>query len=262
MFRNYKDIEQKIKETYKMSRKYQNIEFYDLMLSQYNTREKKKMNIWDAFDLLNNFIDNSDPDMELPNIYHLFQSAEAARKDNAEDWFQLTCLLHDLGKIMYIFGNDDTGTSVKQQWAIVGDTFILGCQIPDTIVFPEYNILNKDHQKYDNYGIYSRHCGLEKCKISWGHDEFLYRTLKNNENTLPPQAYYIIRYHSLYLWHSKNEYSHFENIYDTIMKPTVQRFNNYDLYSKENTKNKNIHELKEYYQKIFSKYFKNNDLYF
>ena len=30
------------------------------------------------------------------------------------------------------------------QWGIVGDTYITGCAIPETVVFPEFNGLNED----------------------------------------------------------------------------------------------------------------------
>ena len=43
---------------------------------------------------------------------------------------------------MYLFGDDETGTSIKEQWAVVGDTFILGCKIPDTIVLVLYSVSN------------------------------------------------------------------------------------------------------------------------
>lgn len=35
------------------------------------------MSFWDAFDHLTNYVDGSDPDISLPNEYHLFQTAEA-----------------------------------------------------------------------------------------------------------------------------------------------------------------------------------------
>ena len=130
--------------------------------------------------------------MDLPNIQHLFQSAEAARKDNLPEWLQLTCLIHDLGKIMYLFGNHETGTSMEQQWAIVGDTFVLGCRIPDTMVFPEFNKLNIDHNKYNELGVYHKHCGLDECKVSWGHDEFFIPNSEKITLILFLQNHYIL----------------------------------------------------------------------
>ena len=259
--RNYDDVSLNVRNSYKKSRMFQNVEFYNKMKNEYDNRNKELINIWDALNLLNHFVDQSDPDMTLPNIHHLFQSAEAARKDDQPEWLQFTCLIHDLGKIMHLFGSHETGTSIREQWAIVGDTFILGCKIPDTIIFPEFNNLNEDHKKYDKYGIYNKNCGLENCKISWGHDEFMYQTLKNNQIDLPEEALYIIRYHSLYLYHDKNEYEHLLNDYDKDMKYWVKLFNKYDLYSKEENK-LNIDKLKNYYDVLIKRYFKYENLYF
>ena len=54
----------------------------------------------EALDKLNDLIDESDPDLDLPNIIHAFQTAERIRLDHPnEDWFQLVGLIHDLGKV-------------------------------------------------------------------------------------------------------------------------------------------------------------------
>jgi inositol oxygenase len=255
-YRVYDDTKLKVKENYRLAREKQNLEFYTNMYDKYLERKKVEIDIWEVIEKLSDFIDVSDPDINLPNAFHLFQSAEAARKDMQPEWMQLICLIHDLGKIMYLFGNDVDGTSVEKQWAIVGDTFILGCKIPDTIVYPEFNNLNLDHLQYDKYGIYSQECGLDNCIVSWGHDEFLYQTLLNNEHSIPEIGLYIIRYHSLYLWHENNEYSHLENIYDKHSKKFVKIFNKYDLYSKTDD-NFDINSIKEYYEKLIKKFFKN-----
>lgn len=65
--------------------------------------DKFKMNIKDALLKLNDLIDESDPDSDLPNIVHAFQTAENIRKDYPDDdWFHLTGLIHDLGKVKKI----------------------------------------------------------------------------------------------------------------------------------------------------------------
>ena len=63
----------------------------------------------------------------------------------------------------------------------------------------------------------------------------------------------MIRFHSLYLWHDKNEYSFLENDNDKKYKSYVKLFNKYDLYTKDNSKN-NIDELKSYYKKLINKF--------
>ena len=251
------------------------------------------MNIWEAIELLDNFIDLSDPDISLPNIKHIFQTAEAIRKDELPDWMQLVGLIHDLGKMIYIRGNNEDGTTMEEQWGIVGDTFIVGCSIPNTIVYPEFNSLNFDHTKYDRnqqrdsftdidqkthirdriehrqssssnnevvlsdkFGLYYPNCGLDNCLASYGHDEYLYQVLINAKTTIPNEGLKMIRYHSMYVWHTYNEYEHFMNEEDYKTKDWVKLFNKYDLYSKSNKpydKNE-IDELKKYYTPIIKKY--------
>ena len=49
---------------------------------------------------------------------------------------------------------------------------------------------------------------------------------------MPIEAEYIIRYHSLYLYHSSDSYDYLLNDKDKKMKKIVKEFNQYDLYSK------------------------------
>lgn len=74
------------------------------------------------------------------------------------------------------------------------------------------------------YGMYEPNCGLDNLLLSWSHDEYLYQVLKHNRSTLPEEAFYMIRYHSFYPWHSGNEYEHLVNEYDNCMKPWVLEF--------------------------------------
>lgn len=57
----------------------------------------------------------SDPDVSLPNLVHLYQTAEGVREMGLPDWMQLTGLLHDLGKVIYKRGCDEDGTSSAKQ---------------------------------------------------------------------------------------------------------------------------------------------------
>lgn len=53
------------------------------------------MSIWECCELLNEYVDESDPDLDEPQIQHLLQSAEAIRRDYPdEDWLHLTALIH------------------------------------------------------------------------------------------------------------------------------------------------------------------------
>ena len=94
------------------------------------------MGIWEAMEFLNTLVDDSDPDTELSQIEHLMQTAEAIRADGHPRWFIVTGLIHDLGKILCLFG--------EPQWAVVGDTFPVGCRFSERIVFHEFFQHNPD----------------------------------------------------------------------------------------------------------------------
>ena len=153
---------------------------------------------------------------------------------------------------------------MKEQWGMVGDTFIVGCQLPEKIVFPEYNKENKDkdNPKYSTkLGIYSKNCGLENVKCSWGHDEYLYQVLKHNQCNLPEEALYIIRYHSLYSYHTNGEYQYFVNQKDKEYFKWLKLFNKYDLYTKSEEVTLD-EETKKYYQNLVNKFLNNGVLNF
>ena len=75
------------------------------------------MSLWEAVEFLNTLIDDSDPDIELDQLQHLLQTSEAIRSDGHPDWFVLTGFLHDVGKVLCLFG--------EPQWAVVGILFLL-----------------------------------------------------------------------------------------------------------------------------------------
>ncbi|RZR87810.1 hypothetical protein BHM03_00015269 [Ensete ventricosum] len=65
------------------------------MREKYGKLDRVEMSIWECIELLNEFVDESDPDLDEPQIEHLLQTAEAIRKDYPnEDWLHLTGLIH------------------------------------------------------------------------------------------------------------------------------------------------------------------------
>jgi hypothetical protein len=51
--------------------------------------------------------------LQHPNLVHMLQTAEAMRSAGHPDWFQLVGLLHDMGKIMFLWGDRETGQEVR-----------------------------------------------------------------------------------------------------------------------------------------------------
>ena len=90
---------------------------------------RKVMTVWEALDFLNTLVDDSDPDVDFTQIEHAMQTAEAIRAANQPRWFIVTGLVHDLGKILCLFG--------EPQWAVVGDTFPVGCGWSPKIVYSD-----------------------------------------------------------------------------------------------------------------------------
>ncbi len=245
-YRNYDDpARDTVREFYRLNHTYQTFDFVMEKEATYKPLQKRKMKLWEAVEFLNTLIDDSDPDIDLDQTQHLLQTSEAIRADGHPDWFVLTGFLHDLGKILCLFG--------EPQWAVVGDTFPVGCAYSDKIVYPEFFKNNPDysHEVYSTkYGIYEPNCGLENVHLSWGHDEYLYHALKDY---LPESALYMIRYHSFYSQHREEAYGHLMSKHDHEMFKWVRAFNPYDLYSKSPVP-PNVEELRPYYEDLAAKY--------
>ena len=203
------------------------------------------MTVWDAMELLDQVTDHSDPDMVLSQRQHLLQTAEAIRADGHPDWFILTGLIHDLGKILCLFG--------EPQWAVVGDTFPVGCRFSDAVVYPEFFRFNPDYQNatyQTQFGIYARGCGLRNVHLSWGHDEYLYHIVKDR---LPEPALYIIRYHSFFAAYREGAYDYLMDDHDREMFAWIRKFNPYDLRAKSATL-LDVDALRPYYEALIDQY--------
>ncbi|SDW11119.1 inositol oxygenase [Hydrobacter penzbergensis] len=245
-YRNYEAPERDtVREFYKLNHTYQTYDFVVQKREDFLRFNRKEMSVWDAFQFLNQLVDDSDPDTDLDQFQHLLQTSEAIRRDGHPDWMVLVGLMHDMGKVLCLFG--------EPQWAVVGDTFPVGCAYSNKVVYSEFF---KDNPDYNNseyntqYGVYEPHCGLRNVKMSWGHDEYVYQMLKDH---LPEEGLYMLRYHSFYAWHRENEYSYLLDEHDKKMLPWVQLFNPYDLYSK-NPEPPDWEKLRPYYEALIAKY--------
>jgi inositol oxygenase len=245
-YRNYDEPQRdSVKEFYRLNHKYQTYDFVQQKRDNYLKFDKKEMPVWSAFDFLNQLVDDSDPDTDLDQWQHLLQTSDAIRRDGHPDWMVLVGLMHDMGKVLCLFD--------EPQWAVVGDTFPVGCAYSDKIVYPEFFAANPDYndKRYNTkYGVYEPNCGLDNVTMSWGHDEYVYHMLKDY---LPESALYMLRYHSFYAQHREHAYDHLMSEHDREMFKWVKLFNPYDLYSK-NPVPPNWKELKPYYQDLVAKY--------
>ncbi|KAI0078585.1 myo-inositol oxygenase [Panus rudis PR-1116 ss-1] len=248
-FRQYEAACDRVKNFYREQHEKQTMEFNVNIRANFKKTVRARMGIWEAMEKLNELVDDSDPDTDVSQIEHLLQTAEAIRRDGKPEWMQVAGLVHDLGKLLYLFGSEG-------QWDVVGDTFVVGCKFSDKIIYPETfeaNPDSKDPVYSTEYGVYQPHCGLDNVMLSWGHDEYLYHVLKN-QSSLPEDALYMIRYHSFYPWHREGAYTHLMNANDERALQAVRAFNPYDLYSKSD-ETVDPEKLKPYYQGLIAKFF-------
>ncbi|HEY2841761.1 MAG TPA: inositol oxygenase family protein [Pirellulales bacterium] len=246
-FRNHDgDVRPTVREFYRLNHRYQTVDFVRQKRAEYLPLAKRKMSVWEALEFLNTLVDDSDPDTDFTQIEHCLQTAEAIRKAGHPRWFILTGLIHDLGKILCLFG--------EPQWAVVGDTFPVGCEYSDTIVLPEYFADNPDRNvpEYQTpNGIYQPHVGLDGVLMSWGHDEYLYHVVKDY---LPIEGLYMIRYHSFYPGHREGAYKHLMNEQDEQLFRWVRKFSPYDLYTKASER-PDVQALRPYYEELAAEFF-------
>ncbi|XP_057364395.1 inositol oxygenase isoform X3 [Manis pentadactyla] len=229
--------------TYKLMHTWQTVDFVRKKHAQFGGFSYKKMTVLEAVDMLNGLVDESDPDVDFPNSFHAFQTAEGIRKAHPDkvcpalsfpDWFHLVGLLHDLGKVLALAGEPQASV------VFCDSTFQDNPDLQD----PRYST---------ELGMYQPHCGLKNVLMSWGHDEYMYQVMKFNKFSLPQEAFYMIRFHSFYPWHTGGDYMQLCSEQDLAILPWVQEFNKFDLYTKCPDL-PDVDKLRPYYQGLIDKY--------
>src|ERR1700709_2777530 len=204
-----------VAEFYRLNHQYQTYDYVMGKEKEYFCLNKGMKSIWEAAEFLNTLVDDSDPDTDLTQIEHLLQTPEAIRRDGHPRWFVLTGFIHDLGKVLCLWG--------EPQWGVVGDTFPVGCAYSDKIVFPEYFRSNPDSHRPEyqtKYGIYEPNCGLDKVHMSFGHDGYIGKVM---QNYMPEESMYMLRYHSFYAAHRHGAYRHLMSKHDVEMLEWVNK---------------------------------------
>ena len=84
----------------------------------------------------------------------------------------------------------------EPQWAIVGETFPVGCRFHPAIRHSQFFSANPDRRKrlYSSpTGVYREGCGLGGVLMSWGAGEYLHLVLRLNRVALPAEALFCLR---------------------------------------------------------------------
>ena len=162
-------IQARVKKTYYDMHTNQTVEFVKRKHEKWLKFNHLEATIMEALEMLNDLVDESDPDLDLPNIIHAFQTAEQIRaKHPDKEWFQLTGLIHDLGKVstlnfVYIksayFSCLFTFCQImafydEPQWCVVGDTFPVGCEPQPSIVYGKESFKNNPDLQDSTYWYY------------------------------------------------------------------------------------------------------------
>lgn len=238
-FRVYDEADTGVAEHYRSMRLNQTVDFVTRMEAKHLSFNHMTASVREMFKLLESFVDRSDPDSILPNRYHMAQCALAARARGEPDHLVFTLLIHDLGKACFLWGDEAEGMSGRAdgpQFALGGDTWVVGAKLPDNAVFPQFNALNPDmtHPVYSTeMGMYTPGCGIHALKYAFGHDEYIYRWALHNKVPLPPEDLAFLRFHSCYPMHSNlDTYRRFYAPGDEELLKAVVHANAYDLYTK------------------------------
>ena len=242
--RDYTSSKSGVCMTYRDMVQYQTVDYVKDMKFKYTMPPFSKYNMWDMVDRLNNIIDESDPDCEIEQIVHSYQTGERIKElfmldDKRIKSISVRTLFTDvewmsipieyrivLNTTMdYLYSNiedwswfpligfiHDLGKVMMleefgslPQWSVVGDTFPVGCKLSSN--FPYYEC---EYWKYNNsingsMDLYETRCGFDKIDFSWGHDEYIASFIERNSLGMPEEASYIARYHSFYSWHTPRD---------------------------------------------------------
>ncbi|PQP95371.1 inositol oxygenase 1-like isoform X2 [Prunus yedoensis var. nudiflora] len=215
-----------VEEFYRINHINQSVDFVKRMREEYGKLNKVEMSIWECCELLNEVVDESDPDLDEPQIEHLLQTAEAIRKDYPnEGWLHLTALIHGSSSSLLLesFLNGLLWvTHALSGVPLMSQLFITSISrkiLTTTILLITLSMVAKE-----------------------------------NKSTLPSAGLFIIRYHSFYALHRAGAYTHLMNAEDIENLKWLKIFNKYDLYSKSKVRI-DVEKVKPYYLSLIEKYF-------
>jgi len=179
------------------------------LFARYACGRNMRMTMWDALQQLR-LIESECPTRGLA----LAQSFQENGHHDDDGWAALA-LIHNLGKIMFLFGCDADGTSAEAPWAVLGDTYVTADQ-------PSVASSDSPDEERD----WTSGVGLANVTCSFGRNEYLYQALKRNytKHKLPLECVNIARVQSLHAWYAGDAYANLEDDRDRALKPKVQEF--------------------------------------
>jgi inositol oxygenase len=186
----------------RLSRARQTVEFLARQRARHCTLAKARLSLWDALMLLEDVppvaaaLAAAAPG--APPVRHLAASVTAAELARARHpgapWLAFVALTHALGRLLLLphFGGEPV-------WAIVGESFPVGCRFDPSVSYAACFGANPDRRKRayaSPCGIYAPGSGLAECDMCWSGDEYLLEVLARNTTHLPPAGLFCVRYGS------------------------------------------------------------------
>jgi inositol oxygenase len=229
---------------------HQTVAYVHRMHAKFGPLAHATMTMREALAHLRSYVDASDPDIRLPNLARAYQVAAAMRAAGEPEWMQVTGLIHDVGKIMFLWGDATDGQQAGEgaaQWGLSGDTWAVGCALPASVVSGSSHVHNPDASdpRYTSEsGVYAPGCGVQSLLFAWGRGEYLYQVLRRHREEmraagraplLPDAALAAVRLHPACPWHEGGAYAWAEQPGDRELKRTVRRFGQYDLHGETDT---------------------------
>lgn len=94
------EFKMRIFRTYEQMHNQQTVESVRSRTARWTRFNAFRADVLSTLDRLDELVDESDPDIDLPNSVHAYQTAEQLRRDHPDlPWLHLTGLIHDLGKV-------------------------------------------------------------------------------------------------------------------------------------------------------------------
>ena len=139
----------------------QTAETVAMLRRKYATPVLGDVRVWELVELLAQCIDPSDGRLfGASQQFHVLQMLDAMERDGVDADFLLAALVHDIGKVLLLFGEDPAN--------VVCMTRPIGTAEPGT--------------------------GLDHAALQWNHDEFGYSRLVDH---VPEHLAWLVRFHSI-----------------------------------------------------------------
>jgi len=292
------DYDEKVRNTYRLMYTEQTLERVNYFNTQYNHYDKFYGNIFQALHKLDEIVDESDPDNDLPQHIHAYQTAERLRclLDNIDnitvaslfneyEWVNLPVLLKEKWRCLTITNlydeikdwdwlpligliHDLGKVLILNQWGglpqhfVVGDTYPLGAPLHPSVVLYDCHYHDSNNDINGSVCQYYNNIGFDNMTFTFSHDNYLANLLKWN-SFLPDYAIYIVKFHSFYPFHTPpinkaRGYTQYACDKDWYYLPLLKLFQSADLYSKKTDVPTVTKAMTAYYKELTDKYIPGN----